>query len=101
MYIQLVFVKFSGRFLDGKFLYQAPAWTDLKKGDLVMCDTVDGLKQGTVVATDCFEIGGKDYCNWIDIAETKQPLKKIAGIFKKLDYPDDAVQEEQGHGEKM
>lgn len=101
MYIQLAFVKFSGRPSDEKLLYQAPAWTDLKKGDIVLCNTGDGLKQGTVVATDCFEIGEKDYCNWIDIAETKLPLKKIAGVFKTLEYPDDAVKEEQGHGEKM
>lgn len=91
-YVELVFVRHN-ECSSKIYLFQAPAWSSLKKGDLVMCKTSNGLKQGTVVAADDFTVGSEDFNTWVDIANARLPLKKIAGVFKPFVYEDEEKEE--------
>lgn len=93
-YVELVFVRHN-EYPQKNYLFQAPAWSGLKKGDLVMCETSKGLKQGKVVAADDFVVDSKDFNTWVDIANAKLPLAKIAGVFKSFEYEDENNEEGQ------
>lgn len=87
-FIGLVFVRHN-EYSNKIYLFQAPAWSNLKKGDLVMCKTSNGLKQGIVVAADDFTVDSEDFNKWVDIANARLPLKNIAGVFKPFVYEEE------------
>ena len=51
-YVDLVAVTFDNS--DKKYLFRAPAWSHLKKGDIVRVDTALGIKNATVVGSATF-----------------------------------------------
>lgn len=74
---------------DKIYLFEAPAFSGLKKGDIVLCRTANGVKQGTVVHTDDVEKDSASFQMWVDITNAKLPLKRIDGVFNKCSYKDE------------
>lgn len=76
------------------YLYEAPAFNGLKKGDKVLCRIKkDRLVIGVVVHTDNVEKGSSAVDMWADITNTTLPLKRIEGIFDKCKYKDEEAAE--------
>lgn len=102
-FVELVFVRIKGypvsinqnsthksnEYIDRNYLYRAPAWSHLEKGDLVLCRIGKALTQAKVVASDNVEIGGEKFNTWVDIANADLPLPKIDGVFKPFKYKDE------------
>ena len=82
------------------YLYEAPAFTGLKKGDKVLYRVkTDRLVVGVVVHTDNVEKGSAAVDMWADVTNATLPLKRIEGIFEKCSYKDEeeaAAPEEGG-----
>lgn len=72
------------------FLYEAPAFMGLNKGDKVLCRVKkDRLAVGVVVHTDNVEKDSASFQMWVDITNAKLPLKRIDGVFNKCSYKDE------------
>lgn len=81
------------------YLYEAPAFNGLKKGDKVLCRVKENrLVVGVVVHTDNVEKGSAAVDMWADVTNATLPLKRIEGIFEKCSYKDEeaAAPEEGG-----
>mgnify|MGYP000757561682 FL=1 len=82
------------------YLYEAPAFTGLNKGDKVLCRVKkDRLAVGVVVHTDNVEKGSASVDMWADVTNATLPLERIEGIFEKCRYKDEeeaAATEEGG-----
>ena len=83
------------------FLFHAPAFSKLKKGDLVKVETVHGETMATVVS--CITLADDDYSK-IDFvmnatgarSEVKKVLSKVEYIQSDFEYEDDM----ENHNEK-
>lgn len=87
-YIGLVMVRHPG-LQKTVYLFEAPAFNGLKKGDSVLCRTVNGNKIGTVVHTDNVIPDSDAFKMWVDVTNAKLPLKRIEGVFDKCKYKDE------------
>lgn len=88
-WVDLVIVRFHEN-QTRVYLFQAPAWSHLRKGDLVMCDTANGTKIATVVTSDTAEQDKKEVVGmWADVCCATFPLKRIKGRFTDFKYPDE------------
>lgn len=88
-WVDLVIVRFYEN-QTRVYLFQAPAWSGLKKGDVVLCDTAKGAKIATVIASNTVERDEEETVKmWADICCAKFPLKTIKGKFKEFEYPDE------------
>lgn len=88
-WVDLVIVRFYEN-QTRTYLFQAPAWSELKKGDIVLCNIAKGTKIAIVVASDTVMRDQKETVEmWADICCAKFPLKTIKGKFKEFEYPDE------------
>lgn len=81
MYIDLVSCKHSKN--GNVFLFQAPAWSHLKKGDDVIVDTIRGEHPAFVVDAITVDIDSDTFNFIVDSMEATLPLKRV---LKKFDY---------------
>ena len=70
------------------YLFETPAFSGLKKGDTIICDTSHGEKVAKVVASDSVEIDKVADHLWLDLCGASLPLKKVKGRFEAYNYPD-------------
>lgn len=78
---------------DRNFLFYAPAFTALEKGDKVLVETWKGEQIATVVTSCCTALSGSDVEQTLRTlcgAEGKE-LKRVVGKFvvRKFDYGDE------------
>lgn len=65
-----------------RYLYQAPAWKNIKKGDEVICETENGKRSGIVIDFITLEKNA-DYLNFLlNAMSTTSPLPKILSIVR-------------------
>lgn len=84
-YIDLVICKHEG--CEHPFLYQAPAWSNLKKGDLVIVDTECGEEYAIVERSYTVDITNTSQFEFILLsAGVDVPLKKVLQkvVYEKL-----------------
>lgn len=85
MYIDLVLCEQCGR----NFLFQAPAWSGLKKGDSVVVDTKFGERPADVVAVMTIDGENEEAMNFMRAATGAHlPLRKVIrkAVFIELKY---------------
>ena len=93
-WIDLVIVRHNMR-EKAIYLFEAPAWSGLEKGDIVKCQTSSGLVDGFVVHKESVEINNKEAIEtWCNICGAKVPLKRLEGKFNKFVYSDEQEPEE-------
>ena len=88
MYVDLVLCKHSN---DGRFyLFQAPRFTHLHKGSLVIVDTVHGEKEAEVVNSISCEPDTEEFNFIVDMCKATLPLKRVLKeiAYRELDYSD-------------
>lgn len=97
----LVIVRLPNINSEKVYLFEAPAFTGLKKGDKVLCrHRKNGFTVGVVVHTDSVEKGSAAVDMWVDVTNSTLPLKRIEGIFEKCSYKDEeAAAPEEGGAE--
>lgn len=88
-YVQFVVCQHTGD--SRKYLFYAPAFSDIKEGDEVLVDTQFGEKRATVLAV-CVLYGedGKRALRVLAGAED-EPVKRVIGKYEfvKFDYSED------------
>lgn len=92
MYIDLVVCKHDG---DNKpYLFAAPAWSHLRKGDKVIVDTCHGNKAATVHAVCTTEQGSEAYVCLAVATGAREPLRKVIAktVYADFYYPEEAEQ---------
>ena len=92
MYLDLVVCKHDG---DNKpYLFAAPAWSHLGKGDKVVVDTRNGIKAATVHAVCTVEQGSEAYVCLAVATGAKEPLRKVIAktVYAEFCYPEEAKQ---------
>lgn len=77
IHFDLVLVSQDGK----KLIYQAPAWSDLEEGDIVICDSAKST--GKVLKVETVSQNDKLVGVILEMADETLPLKKIIG---KLEY---------------
>ena len=87
---------------DRNFLFRAPEWSHLEKGDLVVVETKNGEKNATVVSSITLSINDKDEIDFIMNATGADPvvkrvLRKI--VYKDLEYEEDEDEQPGDHKE--
>lgn len=75
MYIDLVLVKHEG--CGSRFLFQAPAFSQFDKDELVICDTKYGKQPAKVIASCTAEVGSEVYQMICAASGATMPLKKV------------------------
>lgn len=81
-YIDLVLVEQN----NFNFLFQAPSWSRLKKGDVVICDTCYGENPGIVVACLSVEKDGNEYSFITNMGGVTLPVKKILAKVTRAEF---------------
>ena len=79
------------------FIFRAPAWTGLKKGDRVLVETKKGEAEATVEKTYTVDVSNKDSFEFILMAGgVSLPLKRVLKrvMFIELDYKDEGGEHE-------
>ena len=94
-YIDIVAVRYSDSETAKIFLFQAPAWTNLKPGDEVLCETSCGQSRGHVLAVDTMGDDSDEYNLVLTLNRGKQ-LPKIRAkiIYHTYEYADEQPEEE-------
>lgn len=75
-----------------KELLYAPAWTNLKKGDMVVVDTDNGEMTSTVISSITLAHDEKNEIDFImNATDSPKDLHRIISkvIFDKIDYKED------------
>ena len=89
MYIDLVLCKHPN---DGRyFLFQAPSFSYLKKGQLVMCETKKGECEAEVVNSVTVEAESELFNFIVDMCKATTPLKRVLKViaYRELKYSED------------
>ena len=99
-YVDLVLVRhFSSPSL---FLFQAPGFSGIEKGDVVFCETIYGdcwLSYGMVMAVDTCAEGSSPFNMAVISNNAVLPLKKILkyGNIRTIEW-EDSKKKEDGNG---
>ena len=74
-----------------KYLFYAPVFTDIKKGDEVLVDTKYGERKATVLAVCTTSSDDVDRILRVLVGAEGKPLKRVIGKYKfvKFDYGED------------
>ena len=86
MYIDLVLCKHEG---DARyFLFQAPKFSYLQAGQLVIVDTRRGEQEATVVNVLTVERDSREYKFIFDMCKVSEPLRRVLKevAYKELVY---------------
>lgn len=78
-----------------KYLFYAPTFTDIKKGDEVLVDTKYGERKATVLAVCTTSSDDVDRILRVLAGAEDKPLKRVIGKYKftKFDYREDETNE--------
>lgn len=92
-YVQLVVCQHTGD--QKKYLFYAPAFTDIKIGEEVMVDTQFGEKKATVLAVCTTSSDDVEISMRVLAGAEDKPLKRVIGKyeFTKFDYREDEPNE--------
>ena len=74
-----------------KYLFYAPAFSDIKKGDEVLVDTQFGEKKATVLAVCTSSYDGVERTLRVLAGAEDEPIKRVIGKYQfvKFDYSGD------------
>lgn len=88
-YVQLVVCQHTGD--QKKYLFYAPAFTDIKIGEEVMVDTQFGEKKATVLAVCTTSSDDVEISMRVLAGAEDKPLKRVIGKyeFTKFNYGED------------
>lgn len=88
-YIELVVCKHPN--CDRKFLFYAPAWTGLDKGNEVIVDTKNGEKTAIVMTKADVEKNSEEYRFILELAGATLPLRRVLKVvrYKEIRYEED------------
>ena len=81
-YFDFVLCKHDG--CDKTFLFRAPAWSHLEKGDLVVVETVNGEQMAQVVS--CITLGNDEVDKIDFIMNATRADSDVKKVLKKVDY---------------
>lgn len=92
-YVQLVVCQHTGD--QKKYLFYAPAFTNIKIGEEVMVDTQFGEKKATVLAVCTTSSDDVEISMRVLAGAEDKPLKRVIGKyeFTKFDYREDEPNE--------
>lgn len=92
-YVQLVVCQHTGD--QKKYLFYAPAFTDIRIGEEVMVDTQFGEKKATVLAVCTTSSDDVEKILRVLAGAEDKPLKRVIGKyqFTKFDYGEDETNE--------
>ena len=81
---------------SGKFLFQAPAFSWLEKGDKVLVDTQYGESDAEVLHVCTVREGTDQYDMIIACAGATEPIRKVIGktVLTKFDYKEGETKDE-------
>ena len=98
-YIDLVLVKHIAS--DVLYLFQAPAWSYLKKGDRVYVDTRYGEQEGKVINSKTVLKDSSEFEFAVDCCKAQLPLRRVIAKLETttLVYKDDEESEEEANAE--
>ena len=88
-FVQFVVCQHNGD--NKKYLFYAPAFSDIKKGDEVLVDTQFGEKKATVLAVCTSSSDDVERALRVLAGAEGKPIKRIIGKynFSKFDYSED------------
>ena len=88
-YVQFVVCQHDGEIK--KYLFYAPAFSDIKKGDEVLVDTQFGEKKATVLAVCTSSSEDVERALRVLAGAEGKPIKRVIGKynFSKFDYSED------------
>ena len=88
-YVQFVVCQHDGEIK--KYLFYAPAFSDIKKGDEVLVDTQFGEKKATVLAVCTSSSEDMERALRVLAGAEGKPIKRVIGKynFSKFDYSED------------
>lgn len=89
LYIELVVCKHPN--CKKNFLFYAPAWTGLKKGDEVIVDTKKGEQPAIVQSKTIVEEGSEVYSFILESTGATLPLRKVLKVvfYRELEYKEE------------
>ena len=81
----------QGKYFGMKDLYRAPACSGIKKGDIVTFEAYDDSykeQEVGVAITHAYLTceGEKEYHLLMDISDAEEPLPRITGLLKEIEY---------------
>lgn len=85
MYVDLVLVEQNG----DRYLFRAPAWSYIKEGEQVICETSRGEAMGKVITTYTADDDDKCMKFAVECCGASIPLNRIVGRLKYVEmrYP--------------
>ena len=88
-YVQFVVCQHTGD--SKKYLFYAPAFSDIKKGDEVLVDTQFGEKKATVLAVCTSSSDDVERALRVLAGAEDEPIKRVIGKYQfvKFDYSGD------------
>ena len=88
-YVQFVVCQHDGEIK--KYLFYAPAFSDIKKGDEVLVDTQFGEKKATVLAVCTSSSDDVERALRVLAGAEDEPIKRVIGKYQfvKFDYSGD------------
>ena len=89
-YFDFVLCKFTGS--DKRYLFHAPAFSHLIKGDEVVVETVNGAQRAEVVSSMTLSQTDRAEIDFVmNATRAGDDIKKVLGVmsFKKLDWEDE------------
>ena len=92
-FVDLVLVRHTEN--ERTFLFQAPAFSHLKKGERVLVSTMTGSAEGTVVASETFDDGSDAFAFIVQATGAYLPLRRVMQriSYTDLSYEEDAENE--------
>lgn len=80
-----------------KFLFQAPMFSYLEKGDKVVVDTKYGEQVATVLASCSVGKGTEQYTMIVQACGATEPIKKVISkiTYRKFEYSDEGESEHE------
>ena len=94
-YVDLVVCKHDG--CDAHFLFQAPAWSGLEEGDLVI---VYGDQKATVMNKITVDPTSEEYDFIVDATNAIKPLKRVLKKVTFRDFVYEEVDNEQSNNDQ-
>ena len=92
-FVQFVVCQHTGE--NKKYLFYAPAFSDIKKGDEILVDTQFGEKKATVLAVCTSSSDDLERALRVLAGAEDKPLKRVIGkyLFAQINYSGDVINE--------
>ena len=71
---------------EGKYLFQAPAYSGLQKGDMIIVETKHGNELAVVEQKTLVEAGSELHDFLIEVTKATLPLRKVLGKFTYSEF---------------